>query len=385
MYIRESIIKKLKIRNVIFIVIGIFNIATSVAVMVSLISFYHDRLETVLYAKATPESIVATIIGAMLLLIACQSRKLIGDANFYSSYFEGDLDGYVTYGDLAEVTGKSESKVKKQLHFFRKLYMKGYELKTVEGVEQVVLNSKKYTCECKNCGAPIEKRIYFTGICSYCGSSDLFAKVLTDNRFYSITNQMAEGVKKPEFYSAPNLQTKKALFIGYLCLALSVIGIEIIYCFDNFGKYHDEEYLGELLLSGESYLSFDLLKADIVENIIWGVVLILALLPVVLNRVKKIKCVDTADACSKLFAKCKKPFVKAEDLPPMKAVREALRRRFLKNCTIEKHDGILKIALAKKIVKDKCPSCASPIVGAVDEHYKCKYCGNLIMDVIRQK
>lgn len=97
---------------------GIFNIATSVAVMGNLVSVYREKLETVLYAKATPECIGSTILGIILLIIACKSREYIGDANFYSSYFEGDLDGYVSYADLAEVTGKSQKKVKKQLSSF---------------------------------------------------------------------------------------------------------------------------------------------------------------------------------------------------------------------------------------------------------------------------
>lgn len=395
MYTREERIKKLKIKNVIFNVIGIFNIATSVAVMVSLISVYRDRLETVLYAKATPESVVSTLIGIILLIIAGKSREYIGDANFYSSYFEGDLDGYVTYSDLAEVMGKSEKKVKKQLHFFQKIYMKNYELKKIDHVEQVVLNSKKYTCECRNCGAPIEKRAYFTGVCSYCGSSDLFAKVLTDNRFYSIANNMSAGVKKPAFYSAANLRTKIALFVGYLGIGVAVMFFSTIGIFENIANYNDEEYLGKLLLSGESYASFKLIKNDIMENIIWCVVLILALVPVVVDRGKKITYASAAVSCAEYFSGCKNPFVNVENLPLMKSgsnkkramhsVRSALRRRYLRNCTLEKHDGALKVALAKTIVKDKCPSCNGPIVGAVDEHYRCKYCNNIIMDVVRKR
>ena len=38
----------------------------------------------------------------------------------------------------------------------------------------------------------------------------------------------------------------------------------------------------------------------------------------------------------------------------------------------------------KKIVKDKCPSCSGPIVGAVDENYVCNYCGKQIMGVVEK-
>ena len=142
MYLREKRIKILKIKNVILAAIGIFCIATSVFVMVSLISHYHDDLQTVLEARATPDCVKAVIIGAVCLVIAGRSRRLIEDANFYSGYFEGDLSGYISYGDLAEVTGKNADRVKRQLHFFRKIYMKGYEPKIVNHTEQVVLNSK---------------------------------------------------------------------------------------------------------------------------------------------------------------------------------------------------------------------------------------------------
>ena len=59
--------------------------------------------------------------------------------------------------------------------------------------------------------------------------------------------------------------------------------------------------------------------------------------------------------------------------------------RYLRNCCLEMHDEHLKVALAKKIVKDQCPSCGASIVGAADENYVCKYCGNKIMDVVVKK
>lgn len=396
MYLREKRIKILKIKNVIFVILGIFFVAVSVYVIASLFSFYHDDLKTVLEAKATPGSVRNIILGVILLIIAGISKRHIEDANFYSSYFEGDLSGYIKYSDLAEVTGKSEAMVKRQLHFFRKIYMKGYELEIVDQTQQVVLNSKKCICECRHCGASIEKRIYFTGVCPYCGGSDLFARVLTEGRFYSIENRMSEGVHNPEFYSTKDIIMKKRLFLLYLCLGLIAIVLGTIYCLDNIANYNNQEYLKKVLLSGESpYSSFALIKAEIMDSIIWGAVFVLAFIPVVINRCKKIKYVSVADDCSQYFSQCKTPFVNAENLPVttsksnyrrgLKAVRGALRQRYLLNCTFEKHDGVLKVALAKKIVKDQCPSCGGAIVGAVDEHYQCRYCGNVIMDVVRKK
>ncbi|MDE5891651.1 MAG: hypothetical protein K2H45_01875, partial [Acetatifactor sp.] len=61
MYLREKRIKILKIKNVIFVILGIFFVAASVYVIASLISHYHDNLKTVLEAKATPDCIKNTI------------------------------------------------------------------------------------------------------------------------------------------------------------------------------------------------------------------------------------------------------------------------------------------------------------------------------------
>ncbi len=395
MYLREKLIRILKIKNVILTILGIFNIAQSAIVMISLISHYSDQLETVLEARATPESLVATVIGLIFLIEACVSRRMIGDASFYSGYFEGDLDGYVKYGDLADVMGKSESKVRRQLRFFRRLYMKGFELGTVDNVEQVVLDSKKCLCECRNCGAPVEKRIYFTGVCSYCGSSDLFARVLTDNRFYSIKNNVSEGVKKPGFYSAKYLQLKKAVFLICLWLGLSVVVISVIGGISNIADYNDQEYLTEVLMSGKSYSSFKLIKGEIMDTIITFAVFAAAFIPVVCNSIIKIRYIFTTENCSKYFAYCGAPYVSAAKFTvlcngkkrknSMSMVRGALRRRYLRNCTLDKHNGTLRVALAKKVVKDECPSCGAPIVGAVDENYECRYCGNMIMNVVCKK
>lgn len=349
-------------------------------------------MEVVMEAKAAPGSIWSIKIGIILLIIAVISRHLIGNANFYSSYFEGDLNGYIKYSDLAEVTGKNMYSVMLQLCFFRLIYMKGYTLKFSDSSEQIILNSKKCLCECKNCGAPIEKRIYFTGTCSYCGSSDLFAKVLTDNKFYSIQNNTSDEIKKPGFYTSKNLTARKVLFPIFLILGLSVVCILAMMCLDYISKYNDKEYLTEVLLSGKSYSSFELIKHEMMDMIIWDVVFIIAFIPLIISIIQKMKCVYISDDCSCYFSRCKTPFVYIEDLPlqkssskKIKLINKSLRHRYLINCTFEKHDGKLKLALAKKVVKDQCPSCGAPIVGAVDEHYKCKYCDNIIMDVVSKK
>lgn len=392
MYLRNQLINILKIKNIIFVIIGIFNIALSVYVLISLFSTYGD-IEIVKEARATPESISAIKIGIVLLLIAGISQRMIGNASFYSGYFEGDLDGYVKYSELAEVAGKKKYNIIIQLYFFRFIYMKGYNLKFGSESDQIILKSKKCLCECKNCGAQIEKKIYFTGICSYCGSSDLFAKVLTGNRFYSIKNDMSNGINKPSFYTAKHLKTKKALFAISLIFIISVVSILIMMSLDYISKYNDKEYLTEVLLSGESYSSFKLIKHEMADTILFNIVFIAAFIPLLCNIIKKIIYIFHADNCSQLFSRCKTPFVDIAKLPikkkksskKVKTVNRVLRHRYLANCNFEKHDGTLKLALAKKVVKDQCPSCGAPIVGAVDENYKCNYCGNIIMNVISKK
>ena len=85
-------------------------------------------------------------------------------------------------------------------------YMKNYKIQSVDGVSMVVLNSKTSTCECRNCGAIIEKKEYFTGSCKYCGSSDLFARVLTKDGFYSISNERAKANHKISFYDKKTIE-----------------------------------------------------------------------------------------------------------------------------------------------------------------------------------
>jgi len=391
-YIKERIIKFLKIKNAILSVIGSFLIAVSIAIMASLVSHYWGDWDTIINAKATPDSISGFYIGIILFIYAFISKKMIRDAYFYSSYFEGDLYGYIKYSELTAITGKSIYSIKIQLLLFRIIYMKNYKFKTINGVKQIELYSKKCTCECRNCGAVIEKSVYFNGICTYCKSSDLFAKVLTGNRFYSINNQISGVRKKPEFYTLKNLKTRKALFICGLSFGLIIFFIALFASFDQLSKYNDKEYLTGVILSGKSYSSYKLIKSEILEGIIWFVVLMLAITPLIFAMGLRLKAIFTTDVCSTFFANCETPFVKATDLPVLKnkkhgikSVKGAICRHYLLNCSFEKHGDVLKVALARKIVKDKCPSCGASIVGAVDENYICKYCGNTIMNVMSKK
>ena len=372
---------------------GIFEVIVSIWVMVSLLSHYGDDYETVINAKATPECIVGIIGGSIMLFIAYKLKRIVEDANFFSSYFEGDLDGCVTYKDLADVTAKRESRIRRRLKFLRIICMKNFGFQEVNYTDMVVLNSKKYLCQCKNCGAPVEKRIYFTGTCSYCGGSDLFAKVISDNRFYCIDYSVSQSGQKPSYYTASNLKIKRFISKFLMAIDLIILLILTIYLFDQNAKYNDKEYLIKVLLSGESYSSFDLIKKEMRDVILLAIAFIIMLLPAVISRGKKIYYIFVANKYSKIFSKYKAPFVNAAEVTPnnsssekmVKEVSGSIRKRYLRNCTIEKRDGVLKVALAKKIVKDQCVFCGASIVGAVNEHYRCNYCNNLIMGVVRKK
>ncbi|MBR5938018.1 MAG: hypothetical protein IKZ90_07120 [Clostridiales bacterium] len=394
MYLRDKALKFLKIKNVLLVIAGVFFLFAGAYNIISLFVYYSDDIDTAIHAKAMPGSIRWVVNAVMMLLIALFSRKLIGDARFYSSYFEGSLDGRISCKELSKITGKPRFIVYLELSFFRYIYMKKYTFVSIEGKTLIELYSKRTLCECKNCGAPIDKRIYFTGICSYCGSSDLFAKILSGDRFYSISNEVKKGYNKPDFYKSKSLDTKKNLFIAFVIICAAVCVLLAFVIGDDITKYNSKSYLTKTLLDPSNHLySFELIKKQLMNLIIFSAILLLILLVLGIRRLLKIFFICEADSCASFFSKSEKPFIPTEEIPSIKAkgnkkmrrVRGALRNGYLANCTLEAHDDQMKVALAKKIVKDTCPSCASPIVDPVDENYTCQVCGNRIMGVIEKK
>ncbi|MBQ8959637.1 MAG: hypothetical protein IJ071_00225 [Ruminococcus sp.] len=396
MYLREKLIKALKAKNILVAIFAGFSLICFGLYILHMLVYYRDDLETAMSAVDMDLSIKMMIIAAVLFMIMLISRKMIGDALFFSSYFEGDLDGIIPLKDLAEVTGRSSSKIRKQLGIYLLLYMKGFRLEDVEGQCCAVLSNRTVSCQCLSCGAPIEKSIYFTGKCQYCGSLDLFAGVIAGDRYYSISQNVQEGVKKPDFYCAKNMKLKTGLFFVLLVLGLILLSIFVMYDMDLIGNYNDKDYLRELLMTDKSpYYSYDLIKADILSNIIYASGIAAVLLPAVINRLRRIRFLNAAKTCSQFFSKIRTPFVKVSLIPGLNdlssrkrklgSVRGAIRVGYLKNCTLEMHGGELQAALAKKIVKDRCPNCAAPINGAADENYRCNYCGSMIMQVVAKR
>lgn len=204
---------------------------------------------------------------------------------------------------------------------------------------------------------------------------------------------MSNGSFNPDYYTARNMRLKLALLIICLIVGLCASVISTIAVIDHISKYNDQDYLKEVLLSGKSYSSYKLIKGEIMDMIIFFGVIVAAFLPLVILSIIRLRSLFAALNCSAQFASINCPFVNVDDLAiytmshkrRISVMRKTLRRRYLRNCTFEMHENTLKIALAKKIVKDQCPSCGAPIVGAVDENYKCSYCGNTIIGVIEKK
>ena len=394
MYLRNKLLTVLKVKNILLMIAGVFFLFVGSYNILDLLIYYRNDIETALNARSMPDSIDLVLMAIVFLFVVLLSRKLIGDARFYSSYFEGSLYQHIRVKDLAAASGKPAFVVAIELFFFRFLYMKKYKFTTIEEKRLIELFSKKTLCECKNCGAPIDKSVYFAGICSYCGSSDVFAKVLAGDRFYSISNEVKRGVNCPSYYEGKNLGVKKTLSIILIVVGLAVAAIMGFMIADSASNYNNKEYLREKLFDTSNHLySFDAIRAELISLIVFGGILLIILLVLAARRFYKLFFINEAESCANYFSTCKSPFIPAEELPSIKAsgnkkmrrVRGALKNAYLAHCTLEVHEEVMKVALAKKIVKDTCPNCASPINGAVDENYVCQVCGSKIMGVIEKK
>lgn len=384
MYMNKSV-RLIRIKNILFYTIGIFLLAAEVYVLTSLFSTYYDDMYTFWNAKATPGCIRGIITGAVCVIIACFSERNIGDALFYSNYFELDLNGMIDIHDLSEACGRDEKKVAGQLAFFRKWYMKNFKVKA----DTVILDSKTCECECLNCGAPIDKKIYFAGKCSYCGSSDVFAKVLTGNRIYSISTEQVKNIGDPAYYHKENLETKRIRSVIGIGIASIFAVIAFFMILDQLLHINDQEYLTEVLLSGKGASSYDLIRHDMVDLMLWDGILILAMLFVIGSFRVRLFLIAITQRFSPVFANAGKTYVLKSEFPqmkdPIKKVCRTIKKGYVKNCSIECVDGIFRISLAKKIQKDKCPYCGAPVVDVKNEKYTCPYCQRTVIGVVEKK
>ena len=395
-YLKKGLITALRIKNILLLLFCGFEFASSTTYIISLFSIYSEKPEYAWGAVDMKLAIVMTCVAVVLLIAALMSIKHVGNAVFYSSFLEGDLDGFTTYADLSQVMGKSQAAVRRQMHIYRVLYMKNFKFIQGSSGEIIELYSKKCLCECRSCGAHIEKRVFFTGTCPYCHSSDLHAKVLSDDHFYSVSNRLGSGSGRPDFYKSSTTGLRKVLYLVLSVIGLSLGVILLMYTLSQVSHYFDEEYQKKMLLDPSNHLfSYKLIKDHIRDGIIYGGAFALVLLPLGLLRFRKTMALFSAADWANYFSRSTKPFVNANTLPDLgfassgksklKRIRYAIKNGYLKNCTLEVHDGQLVVALAKMIVKDRCLSCGAPLTGVVDENARCSYCGNLIMGVLEKR
>lgn len=104
--------------------------------------------------------------------------KRLDSANYYNTFLEGDIDGFVALEDLTK-EGLDAGKVRTELELlFRKGFFKNCTLQLEGNKAGIVLPDKvqveesrmiKVTCE--RCGAVNAVRLGGTGECAYCGST----------------------------------------------------------------------------------------------------------------------------------------------------------------------------------------------------------------------
>lgn len=398
MYLKERLIRGLKVKNAVFVALGVFLLGMAVWAMTDLTVHYYPDWDTILHARRTPESLVYFVVGVLLTVYSRVSRKLINDATFFSRYFEGDLSGFIPMEELAEISGRSFRQIRRRLKLLRPLYMRNFRFSAPDASgagEQIELESKTVSCVCRSCGGALEKRAYFVGTCPWCGSSDLTARVLSGGRFYCIRGDEQRRVNEPDYYRGRRLGRRMALIALGLSLALLAVVISLILFLVSLSRLNDPDKLTLLLLSGWHHRSsFALIKAELRDSMMLDLFVMLSAgsaIPVLLTRAAGIR---RALRLSRCFAGISTPFVELSQLPgagggnarrELKGLVGCIREGYLKGCAPELHGGPLRIGLAKRVVKDRCPSCAAPITGAVDEHYRCRYCGNLILEVIRKR
>lgn len=390
MYLKKIRVLLLKIKNIALLCIGLLMFFVSAYYIIDLFTFYSGNMETVLYAPSTYDCFITLIVCIPLFIYIFLSHRAIKRAGFYSSFFEVSLYSSISYKDLADVTGYPILFIKPDLRLLRLLYMKGFDFRKDKNGEYIELRSKKVQCTCKNCGADIDKKIYFTGYCPYCKTADVFATVISDNKVYSIKSEFGSSKTDNKYYRCRFFMLKFLTTFVTTVLSLTVSATMLMMSLDYISKYSDQSYLEEQILYGGGPSSFELIQKDIISLVIFALFFGAVMLPIVILSVERLILLSSARIYSPALVKARAPYISIRALsstpmPPAKIVRrmrKILGSGFLRNCTVEKHGDKLKIAVARKIVKDECPTCGAPIVGAVDENYTCKYCRKRIMHVI---
>ena len=313
MYLKNGLISFLKVKNVILLILGIFFTAASASNMIELIVYYFGDWFTIIHANSTLGSVFLFIIGVLMIVCSRGSRRLINDACFFSSYFEGDLNGYVDFAELAEVAGRTTSQIKSRIA----LLMKNFRvIKTVnyQYPEIIELYSKTVTCSCRSCGGWMEKRVYFEGRCPYCGSSDLTAQVVSGQRVYFINDNAGRKPNYPDYYKASSLNAKRIAYAVGFGIALFFVFIFFIVFMTFVSNYNNEDYLREILLSGRSYSSFELIRASMMNVIIFSAFGLVAVGSALVFTFVRMLSIENAQRYARRFAQFPAPFISLPEL-----------------------------------------------------------------------
>ena len=372
MYTRNLLNKIFKIKNVILYIIGVFAIMGTAYVIV------HDIVYDIFSKESLLYSSIIMVAGVVLIFLGMLSNRWIEDANMYSAYFEGDLDGVIPMADMARLMGAPAWLAIFRLQVLRLIYMKGFSVKNKGRERQIVLGSRKIVCQCNECGGEMERSVHFTGKCSYCGGLDIYTKVLCGEQFYSVKNEIAEGLGNPLYYQMPKLNRK-------MILAAVIWGIGAMFALISFAGFCDNW----------SMYRADRSNVEVLDTaIVFAAIFIGFLIPMI-NGIKRMVYVRVARSSSEYFAKRKTPYVKLSSVPFIKSginkrfrekmLKNTVRKRYLMNCNFEIHKNELKLVLSKRIVKNRCPYCGGATSVPVNEHYKCTYCDKKIMNLIKSK
>ena len=402
MYLKNDLIQFLKIKNIILLILGVAITAGAVSAMTQLIVGTFGNWFAIIRSAGFYGSIIFFHLGILLLVYSRISRRLINDAVFFSGYFEGDLNGYIDFEELAEVTGKTAGQIKSRLELLRPLYMKNFRIvKTVNypRPEIIELHSKTVTCSCLSCGGLMEKRLYFEGRCPYCGGSDLTAQVVSGQRVYFINDNPFRKPNNPAYYEASPLQSKRIGYAVGFGIELFFFLIFLIVFLTMVNNFNNEPYFRDMFGSGIT--SYNLFQSGLLNAIIFFAFALAAIVLTVPITFARMLTIESAQRYAKIFARFPKPFLTLQELDRIqsaenpsgsiapeeqyKRIVAAVKEGYLRGCSPEKHGGVLRIALAKQIVKDRCPGCGAPVVGAVTENYVCSYCRRIITGVIRKQ
>ena len=136
------------------------------------------------------------------------------------------------------------------------------------------------------------------------------------------------------------------------------------------------------------YSSIELNQKHIMDFILFDIFFAFMFVLIAFFCLKKLLLMSKAMSFDNTFIHSNKPMLNFSVLKGKNhaaSLRKTIQNGYIKNCTIENHDGKMKISLEKKIVKDSCPSCGASITGAVNENYICPFCKNKIIKVIEKK